>query len=183
MKFVGFYDIEKQIMQNEELEARLKNISNFIFDVDGVMTDGSLGSLASGEMFRTFNVRDGYAFERAVKAGYRICIITGGNQEGVAKRMEYLKIKDLYMGSGGKSKLSIYENYLAENNIDENLVLYMGDDIPDLEVMAKPNLFAAAPKDAVNEILKVSNYISTKKGGKGAVREVIEMVMKAQGKW
>lgn len=170
-------------MQKQELAVRLKNIQHFIFDVDGVMTDGSLGSLASGEMFRTFNVRDGYAFERAVKAGYRICIITGGNQEGVAKRMEYLKIKDLYMGSGGKSKLSIYENYISENNIPESEVLYMGDDIPDLEVMARPSLLSAAPKDAVAEILAVSDYVSTKKGGKGAVREVIEMVMKAQGKW
>lgn len=170
-------------MQKPELNERLKKITNFIFDVDGVMTDGTLGSLASGEMFRTFNVRDGYAFERAVNAGYRICIITGGNQEGVQKRMEYLKIKDLYMGSGGKSKLSIYEKYIAENNISETEIIYMGDDIPDLEVMDKPDLLSTAPKDAVDEILKVANYISTKKGGKGAVREVIEMVMKAQGKW
>jgi 3-deoxy-D-manno-octulosonate 8-phosphate phosphatase (KDO 8-P phosphatase) len=170
-------------MHKEELEIRLKNITNFIFDVDGVLTDGSLGALASGEMFRTFNVRDGYAFERAINAGYRICIITGGNQEGVAKRMEYLRIKDLYMGSGGKSKLSIYENYVTENNIDENTILYMGDDIPDMDVMAKPNVFATAPKDAVTEILKIANYVSKKKGGKGAVREVIELVMKAQGKW
>jgi 3-deoxy-D-manno-octulosonate 8-phosphate phosphatase (KDO 8-P phosphatase) len=170
-------------MQKAELNERLKKITNFIFDVDGVMTDGTLGSLASGEMFRTFHVRDGYAFERAVNAGYRICIITGGNQEGVQKRMEYLKIKDLYMGSGGKSKLSIYEKYISENNISESEIIYMGDDIPDLEVMAKQDLLSASPKDAVEEILKVANYISTKKGGKGAVREVIEMVMKAQGKW
>jgi 3-deoxy-D-manno-octulosonate 8-phosphate phosphatase (KDO 8-P phosphatase) len=170
-------------MQKVELENRLIKITHFIFDVDGVLTDGSLGALATGEMFRTFNVRDGYAFERAVNAGYRICIITGGNQEGVAKRMEYLKIKDLYMGSGGKNKIAIYEKYITENNIDENTVLYMGDDIPDLQVMAKPNIFATAPKDAVKEILKIANYVSTKKGGKGAVREVIEMVMKTQGKW
>jgi 3-deoxy-D-manno-octulosonate 8-phosphate phosphatase (KDO 8-P phosphatase) len=170
-------------MQKAELNERLKKITNFIFDVDGVMTDGTLGSLASGEMFRTFHVRDGYAFERAVNAGYRICIITGGNQEGVQKRMEYLKIKDLYMGSGGKSKLSIYEKYISENNISETEIMYMGDDIPDLEVMAKPNLLSAAPKDSVDEILKVANYISKKKGGKGAVREVIEMVMKARGDW
>jgi 3-deoxy-D-manno-octulosonate 8-phosphate phosphatase (KDO 8-P phosphatase) len=173
----------KQKLGSHQLVDRLKRITNFIFDVDGVMTDGSLGSLASGEMFRTFNVRDGYAFERAVNAGYRICIITGGNQEGVQKRMEYLKIKDLYMGSGGKSKLSIFEKYVTENNIPDNEILYMGDDIPDLEVMAKPELLSTAPKDSVNEILNIADYISTKKGGKGAVREVIEMVMKAQEKW
>jgi 3-deoxy-D-manno-octulosonate 8-phosphate phosphatase (KDO 8-P phosphatase) len=170
-------------MTKENLTEKLKNIKHFIFDVDGVMTDGSLGSLASGEMFRTFNVRDGYAFERAVNAGYRICIITGGNQEGVQKRMEYLKVKDLYMGSGGKSKLSIYEKYIADNKIPETEVIYMGDDIPDWEVMARPQLLAAAPKDSVNEILEVANIITQKKGGKGAVREVIEMVMKAQNKW
>ncbi len=170
-------------MKKVELNERLKNITNFIFDVDGVMTDGGLGSLASGEMFRTFNVRDGYAFERAIKANYRICIITGGNQEGVAKRMEYLKIKDLYMGSGGKSKIDIYEKYITENKIDENNVIYMGDDIPDWEVMSKQALLSVAPKDAVDEILKVADFVTTKKGGKGAVREIIEMVMKVQGKW
>ncbi|MES2794402.1 MAG: HAD hydrolase family protein [Bacteroidota bacterium] len=170
-------------MQKEEFEQRLKHITNFIFDVDGVMTDGTLGSLASGEMFRTFHVRDGYAFERAVKAGYRICIITGGNQEGVAKRMEYLKIKDLYMGSGGNSKLSIYEKYISENNLSETEILYMGDDIPDFEVMEKETVLSIAPKDAVKEIKKVADFITSKKGGKGAVREIIELVMKAQGKW
>lgn len=170
-------------MQKEELIQQLKKINHFIFDVDGVLTDGTLGSLASGEMFRTFHVRDGYAFERAVNAGYRICIITGGNQEGVAKRMQYLKIKDLYMGSGGKSKLSIYEKYISENNIQEEEILYMGDDLPDLEVLARPDILSTAPKDAIKEIKKVCKYISTKKGGKGAVREVIEMVMKAQNKW
>ncbi len=170
-------------MQKNILNERLKQIKHLIFDVDGVMTDGTLGSLASGEMFRTFHVRDGYAFERAVKAGYRICIITGGNQEGVAKRMEYLKIKDLYMGSGGKSKIDIYLKYISENNIAENEVLYMGDDMPDLEVMQREDVLSIAPKDAVDEILAVANYKTTKKGGKGAVREIVEMVMKAQGNW
>jgi 3-deoxy-D-manno-octulosonate 8-phosphate phosphatase (KDO 8-P phosphatase) len=170
-------------MNKMEIEEKLKIITNFIFDVDGVMTDGSLGSLASGEMFRTFNVRDGYACERAVNAGYRICVITGGNQIGVQKRMEYLKIKDIFMGSGGKSKLSIYEKYISDNAIDENTVLYMGDDLPDLEVMNRELVLSAAPKDAVAEILKVSDLVTSKKGGKGAVREVIEMVMKVQGKW
>lgn len=170
-------------MNEIDFESRLKNITNFIFDVDGVMTDGSLGSLANGEMFRTFNVRDGYACERAYKAGFRICVITGGNQQGVRNRMEYLNIKDIFMGSGGLSKLSIYDKYITENMIQESSILYMGDDIPDLEVMQRPHVFSAAPKDAVNEILEISNYITSKKGGKGAIREVIEMVMKAQGKW
>lgn len=170
-------------MYKEELEQRLQKIKHFIFDVDGVLTDGTLGSLASGEMFRTFHVRDGYAFERAINAGYRICIITGGNQEGVAKRMEYLRVKDVFMGSGGKSKLSIYQKYIADNNISEEEILYMGDDLPDLEVMQRNQILRAAPKDAIKEIIKISDIISSKKGGKGAVREVIEMVMKAQDNW
>lgn len=165
------------------LENRLKEITHFIFDVDGVMTDGSIGSLASGEMYRTFNVRDGYAFERALKAGYEICIITGGNQDGVKKRLEYLKVNHIYMGSGGKSKVDIYKKYLADHKVNEQNVLYMGDDIPDLEVMQRETLLSICPADAVEEILQNSKAISTKNGGKGAVREIIEWVMKAQNKW
>jgi 3-deoxy-D-manno-octulosonate 8-phosphate phosphatase (KDO 8-P phosphatase) len=165
------------------LKQRLAEVTHFVFDVDGVMTDGTIGCLASGEMFRTFNVRDGYAFDRAVGAGYEICIITGGNQEGVRKRMEYLKVKHIYMGSGGKSKLDIYLKYLSDNNIDESKVLYMGDDIPDLEVMKRSSLLSVCPMDAVQEIIEGSKAISTKSGGHGAVREVIEWVMKAQNKW
>lgn len=166
-----------------KLQQRLQQITHFVFDVDGVMTDGSIGSLASGEMFRTFNVRDGYAFERAIKAGYEICIITGGSQDGVRKRLEYLKVKHIYMGSGGKSKLDIYLKYLSDYRIDESKLIYMGDDIPDLEVMARPDLLSICPADAVPEILENSKTIATKNGGKGAVREVIEWVMKAQNKW
>jgi 3-deoxy-D-manno-octulosonate 8-phosphate phosphatase (KDO 8-P phosphatase) len=174
---------ETKFSKKIELEQQLKNIKHFIFDVDGVMTNGSIGCLASGEMFRTFHVRDGFAIERAINAGFRICIITGGSQAGVQKRMEYLKIKDLYMGSGGKSKIDIFQKYITENNISEEEILYMGDDLPDIEVMAKSKVLSAAPKDAVDEILAIADYIASKKGGKGAVREVVEMVMKAQSKW
>lgn len=165
------------------IEEKFKQITTFVFDVDGVMTDGSVHVLESGEHYRTFHIRDGYALERAVQAGYRICVITGGKHEGVRKRMQNLKIHDFFMGSGGKSKLEIYKGWLAESGISEENILYMGDDLPDYEVMARPDLFSTCPADACEEIQSVADYVSLKNGGKGAVREVIEKVMRAKDEW
>lgn len=160
-----------------------QQITTFVFDIDGVMTDGSVNVLETGEHYRTFHIRDGYALERAVKAGYRICVITGGKHEGVRKRLQNLKIHDVFMGSGGKSKLQIYQDWLNQVQIPENNILYMGDDLPDYEVMIRPELFSTCPADACDEILSIANYISPKNGGKGAVRDVIEQVMRAKGEW
>lgn len=160
-----------------------QQITTFVFDIDGVMTDGSVNVLETGEHYRTFNIRDGYALERAVQAGYRICVITGGKHEGVRKRLQNLKIHDVFMGSGGKSKLQIYQDWLNQVQIPENNILYMGDDLPDYEVMIRPALFSTCPADACDEILSIANYISPKNGGKGAVRDVIEQVMRAKGEW
>ncbi|MEA5140714.1 KdsC family phosphatase [Arcicella rigui] len=160
-----------------------QQITTFVFDIDGVMTDGSVNVLETGEHYRTFHIRDGYALERAVQAGYRICVITGGKHEGVRKRLQNLKIHDVFMGSGGKSKLQIYQDWLNQVQIPENNILYMGDDLPDYEVMIRPELFSTCPADACDEILSISNYISPKNGGKGAVRDVIEQVMRAKGEW
>lgn len=170
-------------MTNTEFQTKLKQITTFVFDVDGVMTDGSVHVLQTGEHFRTFYIRDGYALERAVQAGYTLCVITGGKHEGVRIRMQNLGAKYLYMGSGGKSKLTIYEDFLAESGIDEASILYMGDDVPDYEVMCRPALLSTCPADACADILPVAKYVSTQPGGRGAVREVIELVMKAQGTW
>jgi 3-deoxy-D-manno-octulosonate 8-phosphate phosphatase (KDO 8-P phosphatase) len=159
------------------------NITTFVFDIDGVMTDGSVHVLETGEHYRVFHIRDGYAIERAVQAGYHICVITGGKHEGVRKRLQNLKIHDVFMGSGGKSKLEIYENWLNNSGISEANILYMGDDLPDYEVMKRPNLFATCPADSCEEILEIAQYISPKNGGKGAVRDVIEKVMRAKGEW
>jgi 3-deoxy-D-manno-octulosonate 8-phosphate phosphatase (KDO 8-P phosphatase) len=164
-------------------DQQLKKITTFVFDVDGVMTDGSVSVLATGEHFRTFHIRDGYGIERAVKAGYRLCVITGGNHEGMKKRMANLKIHDVYAGSGGESKLEIYKRWLIDSGVAEENVIYMGDDFPDYEVMIRPNLLAICPADACDDILKIAKHITTKGGGKGAVREIIEQVMKVQGKW
>lgn len=170
-------------MTTPELQARLAQITTFVFDVDGVMTDGSVHVLQTGEHFRTFFIRDGYALERAVQAGYTLCVITGGKHEGVRIRMQNLGAKYLYMGSGGKSKASIYEGFLEESGITETQILYMGDDVPDYEVMCRPDLLSTCPADACTDILAVAQYVAKHAGGRGAVREVIEMVMQAQGKW
>jgi 3-deoxy-D-manno-octulosonate 8-phosphate phosphatase (KDO 8-P phosphatase) len=165
------------------LAERLAYITTFVFDIDGVMTDGNVHVLETGEHYRTFYIRDGYALERAVKAGYRICVITGGKHEGVRKRLQNLKIHDVFMGSGSENKLTIYERWLKETGVNENEVLYMGDDLPDYQVMIRPNLLATCPADACIDIYSIANYVSSYNGGRGAVRDVIEQVMKAQEKW
>ena len=166
----------------QDLTERFKNITTFIFDIDGVMTEGSLMALESGEQARTFDVRDGYAINRALKMGYRIAILSAQNQIGVRKRLEYLGIQDIFIGAATDGKLPIYTKYLSDRNLAEHEVVYMGDDLPDYEVM-KTNVLAACPADAMDEILEIADYVSSKNGGKGAVRELIVDVMKAQGTW
>ncbi|WP_266369257.1 KdsC family phosphatase [Tellurirhabdus rosea] len=165
------------------IQDRFKRITTFIFDVDGVLTDGSVNALASGEMYRTFNIRDGYGIERAIHAGYRVAILSAGNQVGVRKRLEFLKITDIMMGGPTDQKLHAYLGYLNQHKLTEDEVLYMGDDLPDFPVLRRPNLLSTCPADAADEVQAVCDYISPKPGGRGAVRDIIEQVMKAQGKW
>ncbi|GAB3246790.1 HAD-IIIA family hydrolase [Larkinella harenae] len=165
------------------LQERFKQITTFIFDVDGVMTDGSVNALESGEQFRTFNIRDGYAIERAVHSGYRVAVLSAGNQLGVRKRLEFLKIRDIFMGGPTEQKIYTYFNFLQRDQLNEAEILYMGDDIPDLQILSRPTVFSTCPADAADEIKAVCDYISPVPGGRGAVRDVIEQVMKAQGKW
>lgn len=158
----------------------MSDITTFIFDVDGVLTNGNVTIFPDGELIRTMNVRDGYALKVAVDSGYNICIITGGRDESVKKRLNGLGIFDVYLGSF--NKISEFNNYLQKKNIKASNVLYMGDDIPDYEVMLKVKL-AACPKDAAPEIQNISQYISQKRGGSGCVRDVIEQVLKIQDHW
>jgi 3-deoxy-D-manno-octulosonate 8-phosphate phosphatase (KDO 8-P phosphatase) len=160
-----------------------KKISTFIFDVDGVMTDGGVLALESGEQARSFNVRDGYGLNRAIKLGYRVAIISAQNQIGVRKRLEYLGVKDIFLGASPDGKLPIFDKYLSENGLTREEVVYMGDDMPDYDVMSEKGVIGACPADAAEEVMGVSLYISSKKGGEGAVRDLIEQVLKAQGKW
>lgn len=158
----------------------MNKITTFIFDVDGVLTDGTIMVTTEGEMYRNMSIKDGYALKAAVMAGYNVCIISGGSNEGVRKRLEGLGITDIYLGA--HQKMLQFEEYCIEKNINPDQVLFMGDDIPDYPVMQEVGL-AACPQDAAPEIKDISEYISPIKGGKGCGRDVIEQVMRVQGKW
>ena len=155
-------------------------ITTFIFDVDGVMTDGTVHSFADGEHARTFFIKDGYAIEKALQNGYNIIIISGGFEKGVHNRLTFLGIKDIFLGV--KDKLTLFEEYKKEKNLEEEQILYMGDDIPDYKMLKRVGL-PTCPNDAANDIREICKYISPFNGGRGAVRDVIEKVMKSQGKW
>ncbi len=158
----------------------LGDVKTFIFDVDGVMTDGIVLLTAEGEMLRSMNVKDGYALQLAVKKGYRIIIISGGRCEAVRKRFQLLGVKDIFLGVS--HKISVWQELMDRGDIDPMRTLYMGDDIPDFEVMEKVGV-PACPADAVEEIKKISKYISSFNGGYGCVRDVLEQVMKVHGTW
>ena len=158
----------------------LKDVSTFIFDYDGVVSDGSIITLADGEAYRTTNMKDGYALQLARKKGYRVVIISGAEADNMLNRLKSLKITDIFLGV--ENKLLKFNEYLAQNSLDPSEVLYMGDDIPDYEVMLHSGV-PACPSDAAEEIQRISKYISHSPGGKGCVRDVIEQVLKVQGKW
>lgn len=158
----------------------MPQISTFIFDVDGVLTDGTVTIFPNGELVRTMNIKDGYALKTAVDMGYNVCIISGGTNPAVKSRLQALGITDIYLGAHHKKEQ--LDEYLDIYNIDPSNVLYMGDDIPDIPVMKICGL-ATCPKDAVPEVQHISGYISQKRGGKGCVRDVIEQVLKVQDNW
>jgi len=158
----------------------MPQIDTLIFDVDGVLTNGEVTIFPNGDMVRSMNIKDGYALKSAVMAGYKVCIISGGTNENVRKRLSDLGITDIYLGA--HNKIEQFNQYIDKFNIIPENILYMGDDIPDYPVMEKVGL-PCCPKDAAPEIQEVSTYVSQKKGGKGCVRDVIEQVLKVQGKW
>ncbi|QDA59619.1 KdsC family phosphatase [Hymenobacter jejuensis] len=158
----------------------LSTVQAFVLDVDGVLTDGTLLALNSGEQARAFHIRDGYAIRHALRKGYRIVVISGREEEGVRKRLESLDVLDIYLGVDDKMK--IFNTYINVHRLDPAHIAYMGDDMPDMEVMRRCAV-AACPIDAASDVLAISNYVATKGGGQGAVRELIEAVMKAQKTW
>lgn len=158
----------------------LTRINTFVFDVDGVLTDGFLYVFADGEQVRAFNIKDGFAIKHAIRQGYRVAIISGKNEPGVRNRLEDLGIEDIFLGID--DKVDAFEDYLYMQGIHPATVAYMGDDMPDLEVMQRCG-FRACPADAADDIKEICTYISTKDGGRGAVRELIEKIMKAQDTW
>lgn len=170
----------KKPMEDKSYKEYLEHITTFIFDVDGVLTNGTIAVTTSGEMLRTMNIKDGYALKTAVNKGFHVCIISGGTNEGVRLRLEGLGITDIFLGA--HNKIDQLNQYLEKHQLNIKNVLYMGDDLPDFPVMKLVGL-PCCPQDAVPEIKAISKYVSHKNGGKGAVRDVIEQVLKVQGKW
>jgi 3-deoxy-D-manno-octulosonate 8-phosphate phosphatase (KDO 8-P phosphatase) len=164
----------------ESFLTKLKDITTFIFDVDGVLTDGSVFVTETGEQSRAFNIKDGYALQLAVKCGYNVCAISGSRSKTAIYRLNSLGITDVFIGA--HVKINKFKDYLESKHILPANVLYMGDDIPDLGVMKLAGL-PVCPADAVEEIKAVSAYVSPFGGGKGCARDVIEKVLKVQDKW
>lgn len=158
----------------------LKKIKAIAFDVDGVLSADVIPLHTSGEPMRTVNIKDGYAIQLAVKKGLHIAIITGGRTEAVRKRFAGLGVQDLYLGSA--VKIHDYRDFRDKHGLKDEEILYMGDDIPDMEVMQACGL-PCCPKDAAPEVKSIARYISHSAGGYGCGRDVVEQVMKAQGKW
>jgi 3-deoxy-D-manno-octulosonate 8-phosphate phosphatase (KDO 8-P phosphatase) len=158
----------------------LRTVKAFVFDVDGVLSSPQVWLHPSGDLMRTMNTKDGYALQYAVKRGYPIGIITGGNTESVALRFRGLGITDIYLGSS--YKLDDFEDFLFKYDLKPEDILYMGDDLPDYEVMTKVGI-PCCPSDAVEEIKSVAHYISPLAGGKGCARDVIEQVLRLHGRW
>lgn len=157
-----------------------KKIKTFVLDVDGVLTDSSILILNDGEFARRMNIKDGYALQLAIKRGYKILVISGGTSEAVKVRLQKLGINDVHLNISSKKEVLI--NYIVHHNLLWEEVLYMGDDIPDLEVMKLAGL-ACCPADAVAEIKEISHYVSPVTGGEGCVRDVIEKVLKLNNHW
>lgn len=160
--------------------ALFKPISTFVFDVDGVLTDGTVQLLPNGEQSRRMNIKDGYALQLAVKKGYRVVIISGGKSESVVSRLQGLGIKDIYTGVLDKQEK--LQDYAFENDLKWDEILFMGDDIPDYRAMQLVGL-PVCPADAVPEIKSICRYVSPVNGGFGCVREVIEKVLKLNDHW
>ena len=158
----------------------LKKIRGIIFDVDGVLSRETITMDESGLPLRTVNIKDGYAIQLAMKMGLNICIITGANVPSIRVRYEGLGVRDVYVGAS--IKMDIYEEWKQRLGIADDEIIYVGDDIPDMEVMRRVGC-PCCPSDACPDIKDVSRYISTHKGGMGVGRDVLEQVLRAQGKW
>lgn len=161
-------------------KKRLKDITTFVFDVDGVFTNSQVLVTTSGEMLRSMSVKDGYALKVALDKGYEVCIITGGTNDGVKKRLMGLGVSTFYMGT--HQKLEALEEFMEVYGKRPEEIAYMGDDIPDIPPMQVVGL-PTCPQNAVPEVKKVSAYISHIHGGQGCVRDLIEQVLKTKGQW
>jgi 3-deoxy-D-manno-octulosonate 8-phosphate phosphatase (KDO 8-P phosphatase) len=161
-------------------KEKLVKIKNFFFDVDGVFTDGSIIVDNSGNELRVFSTRDGIAVKLATDKGYNFCVISGGKNEGVRKRLNKLGIKNVYLGVN--NKMEVFKSFMNDNNLKTTETMFMGDDIPDIQILKMVGL-SCCPNDAANEVREVVDYISIKKGGEGCVRDIIEQILTIQKNW
>jgi 3-deoxy-D-manno-octulosonate 8-phosphate phosphatase (KDO 8-P phosphatase) len=161
-------------------KTKLHNIKAFVFDVDGVFTDGMVLATGDGDFLRMHNAKDGYAVRVAVQLGYPVGIITGGASESIRARFKMLGVTDVYLASS--NKIEDFRDFYFKYHLQPDEVLYMGDDIPDVEVLKMCGL-ATCPSDAVQEVKEICAYISDKNGGAGCVRDVIEQTLRLQGRW
>jgi 3-deoxy-D-manno-octulosonate 8-phosphate phosphatase (KDO 8-P phosphatase) len=164
----------------EDLFERIKRIRAFVFDVDGVMTDGSLLLLDNGEWLRSMNIKDGFAIKYASDNRYRVGAISGSGSDAILKRLTALGVRNIFLHA--ESKLAAYERFVLEHELHISETLYMGDDIPDVTCMKAAGL-ATCPADAVPEVRQMAHYVAQSPGGKGCVREVIELVLRTQNQW
>ena len=162
------------------INYELKKIKAIVFDVDGVLSLNTVTMDSEGVPVRTMNIKDGYAIQLAVKLGLKIALMTGGRNEEIRKRYAYLGVQDVFLNC--KVKLNTWDTYLKENNLQPEEIIYVGDDIPDYEIMQRAGC-PCCPKDACADIKAISTYISDCNGGMGVARDIIEQVLRAQGKW
>ena len=164
------------------MEGRFSRIRAFAFDVDGVLTDGGILADLNGELYRTFDSKDGMAIRMAVMKGFHMAIITGGRSESIRQRFESCGIKpeDVYLRS--RAKIEDFEDFCTRHGLTADEVMYFGDDLPDIPVMVACGC-GVCPSDAVEEVKEIADFISTRPGGKGCARELIQTVLKEQGKW
>ena len=161
-------------------KTKLEQITTFIFDVDGVLTDGKVLITSDGELLRSMNIKDGYALKRAVDQGFNVAIISGGTNAGVRKRLEGLGITEVFLGAHKKS--NFLDDYCQKSGVALSEIAYMGDDMPDIPPLKAVGL-ASCPQDAIPEVKAVVDYVSHKNGGAGCARDLIEQVLKVHGKW
>ena len=161
-------------------KEKLNHITTFIFDVDGVLADSRVFMIPGQQPVRRFSSKDGFVLQLAIKKGYRIAVITGGKSEAVVERLKFLGIEDVFIGASNKK--DVLEDYMILHQLNQQEVLYMGDDIPDYEVMQMVGV-ACSPADAVPEVKAISDYVSPRNGGHGCVRDIVEQTLKVQHKW
>lgn len=172
--------IKQQIIKSMNVLSLFKNITCFVFDVDGVLTDSTVWLMPGGTQVRRMNIKDGYALQLAIKKGYEIIVISGAESDEVKQRLFKLGVTNVFMGVTNKKQC--LSEFTRQKNIQTAAVLCMGDDIPDLEIMQLAGV-SCCPSDAVTDIRSLAHFTSSFKGGKGCVREVIEKVMKIRGDW